>query len=213
MNENQVSKAAIQSNALAYKDGLVDLGIGLFFTFLAFQEPLEQRGLAEWVTYLPSFAAMAVGLIVYFVVKRKVIAPRIGMAKVSLRRNPARRGIFLFAVALQLVTLVIYILAATGWLKEMFPSGTGWAIDGFFALAIFGFFAYLASNADAPRFYLYGLLLGITMLVMVPLRGDFSLVAQLPIMISGLVMVAGGVWALVSFLRKYPPAEMEPANG
>jgi hypothetical protein len=211
MSENQISKAARRSNALSYQDGLVDLMIGVFFTLLALQEPLEQRGLAIWVSYLPSFIGMGIGLVAYFILKRKVVAPRIGLAKVSLRRNPARRSIFLFALILQLITLVIYIFAATGWLNELFPSGTGWLIDAFFAVAMFGFFAFLGYSVDAPRFYLYGLLMGATVLVNVPLRGDPRLVAQLPIMISGLVMVVCGAWVFSRFLRTYP--EQEAVNG
>jgi hypothetical protein len=152
-------------------------------------------------------------LVAYFILKRKVIAPRIGLAKISLRRNKARRSIFLFALGLQLVTLVIFILAATGILNDWFPSGTGWWIDAFFAVAIFGFFAYLANSADAPRFYIYGLLLGASPLFAVALRGDMRLVAQLPIMVPGLVMVIGGLFTLLSFLKEYPPVEMEMTNG
>jgi hypothetical protein len=210
---DQFQKAAKKVNALAYKDGLVDLLIGVFFTFLAFQEPLEMRGLPEWVTYLPSFLAMGLGLMGYAVAKRKLVMPRIGRAEVSIRRNPARRGVFLFALALQLVTLLIYILASTGKLGEWLPSQSSWVIDAFFALAIFGFFAYLGHNADAPRFFLYGLLLGVTVLAQAGLRGDMRLVAQLPILISGLVMVAGGVFTLTSFLRRYPPMDLEAGNG
>ena len=213
MSQNQISKAARQMHALAYKDGMVDLMLGGFFVFLALQEPLEQRGLAVWVSYLPSFIAMGVGLVAYFLVKRKVVAPRIGLAKISLKRNPPRRGVFILAVGLQLVTLLIYVLAMTGRLGEMFPSGTGLWIDAFFALAFFGFFAYLGYTADAPRFYLYGLLLGSNALIQVSLRGNMSLVAQLPIMIPGLVMVLGGILTLAAFLRDYPPAEMGAANG
>ena len=199
-------------NAMAYKDGLVDLMIGAFFTLLAFQEPLEMHGYAVWVSYLPSFAAMALGLLAYAIVKRKVVAPRIGMAKVSLQRNPARRSIFLFAVALQLVTLVIYILSVNGWLSQNMPARPGWLIDAFFALATFGFFAFLANSSDAPRFYLYGAALGTVMMIAPFTRGDFRLVAQLPIMLAGLVMVVGGVITLVSFLKNYPPVDLEAAN-
>ncbi len=210
---NQINKASQKMYALTYKDGLVDLMIGSFFALLAFQEPLEQKGFAVWVSYLPAFAAMAVGLVVYAVVKRKVVMPRIGRAEISMRRNPARRNIFLYAVALQLVTLVIYILAATGKLGEVFPSRPGWLIDAFFAVATFGFFAFLGYTADAPRFYIYGLVLGATMMIQFSLRGDMRLVAQLPIMVAGLVMVAGGVITLISFLKQYPPVDLEAANG
>ena len=128
---NQINKASQKMYALTYKDGLVDLLIGSFFALLAFQEPLEQKGFAVWVGYLPAFVVMAVGLVVYAVVKRKVVMPRIGRAEISMRRNPARRNIFLYAVALQLVTLVIYILAATGKLGDVFPSRPGWLVDAF----------------------------------------------------------------------------------
>ncbi len=212
MSTNQVSQAARQMNAMAYKDGLMDLMIGAFFTLLALQEPLEMRGYAEWVTYLPSFTAMAIGLVVYAVVKRKVVMPRIGMAKVSLQRNPARRNIFLFALALQLVTLVIFILSANGWLSQNLPARPSWLIDAFFAVATFGFFAFLGFSADAPRFYLYGAALGIVMMIAPFTRGDFRLVAQLPIMFAGLVMVVGGVVTLISFLKCYPPVDLETAN-
>ena len=43
-------------------------------------------------------------------------------------------------------------------------------------------------------------------------RGDFRLVAQLPIMFAGLVMVVGGVVTLISFLKRYPPVDLETAN-
>ena len=59
MSTNQVSQAARQMNAMAYKDGLVDLMIGAFFALLALQEPLEMHGWPVWLSYLPSLAAMA----------------------------------------------------------------------------------------------------------------------------------------------------------
>jgi hypothetical protein len=210
---NQINKAARKTLALTYRDGLVDLLLGVFFTLLAFQEPLEQRGLAVWISYLPSLVAMAIGLVVYAVVKRKVVMPRIGRAQVSLRRNPARGRVFLFAVALQLITLVIYILASTGKLGEIFPARPDWLIDAFFAVATFGFFAFLGYSADAPRFYVYGLVFGANMMVQFVLRGDTRLVAQLPIMFAGLVMIVGGALALTSFLKQYPPVDLEAANG
>lgn len=210
---NQINKASQQMYALSYKDGLVDLMIGTFFALLAFQEPLELQGYAVWVSYLPSFVAMGIGLVLYAVIKRKIVMPRIGRAEMSVRRNPARRNVLLFAAGLQLVTLVIYILAATGRLGEVFPARPGWLIDAFFAVATFGFFAFLGYSADAPRFYLYGLVMGATMLIQFSLRGDMRLVAQLPILFAGLVMVAGGVVTLVSFLKHYPPVDLGASNG
>ena len=89
----------------------------------------------------------------------------------------------------------------------------GWLIDAFFAVATFGFFAFLGYSADAPRFYLYGLVMGATMLIQFSLRGDMRLVAQMPILFAGLVMVAGGVFTLVSFLKQYPPVDLGASNG
>ena len=212
MSSNQVTNAARRMNALSYKDGLVDLLLGSFFVLLALQEPLEMHGWQVWQSYMPSFAGMAIGLVIYAVVKRKVVAPRIGVARVSLRRNPPRRNIFIFALLLQLVTLVIFILASTGWLSANLPSRPGWLVDAFFALATFGFFAFLGYTIDAPRFYIYGLVLGSTMMAQFALRGDSRLVAQLPVIFAGLVMVIGGAVSMTNFLKDYPVVEMEEGD-
>jgi hypothetical protein len=212
MSTNQVSKAANRTLALTYRDGLVDLLLGIFFTLLALQEPLELQGWPVWLSYLPSIGAMVIGLVIYAVLKRRVVAPRIGVANISVRRNPPRRNILIFAVVLQLVTLLIFILASSGWLSEYMPARPGWLIDAFFAVATFAFFAFMAYTIDARRFYLYGVVLASTMLIQPSLRGDMRLVAQLPVMFAGLVMVVGGAIALSSFLREFPVVEMEDTH-
>lgn len=210
---NQINKAARKTLALSYRDGLVDLLLGVFFTMLAFQEPLEQLGLPIWVSYLPSLGMMAVGVVIYAIVKRKVIAPRAGVAKISMRHNPPRRTLLLAAVALQLITLVIFILGSSGWLSENMPANAGWVIDAFFGVSIFGIFAFMGYVAGAPRFYIYGLLLALTTLDKGIWQPGNVWLENLPTLVAGLAMMIGGGASLASFIREYPPVDMEVANG
>jgi hypothetical protein len=210
---NQINKAARKTLALTYRDGLVDLLLGAFFTLLAIQEPLEQQGLPVWLSYLPSLGIMAIGVVIYAIVKRKVIAPRIGVAKISMRHNPPRRTLLLLAVGLQLITLVIFILASNGWLNENIPAQAGWVIDAFFGIAIFGFFALMGYVAGAPRFYLYGLLLALTTFDKGIWQPGNVWLENLPTLAAGMAMVIGGSVSLVSFIREYPRVDMEAANG
>lgn len=213
MSENQVSNAARRSLSLTVKDGLWDIVLGSFFVFLSLQDPLEQRGLAVWVSYLPSFAAMGIGLVLYAWAKRRLVLPRIGLVKISLRRSKERRRVLGLAVGLQLFTLLVFVLAMTGWLGETFPNQPGWLMDAIFGVLIFAFFTFFAYIMDTPRFYLYGLLLGLTPPLGVLLRPEGAVVNTLPQLIAGLVMVLVGTWVFVRFLQAYPLSDQETVHG
>lgn len=208
MTTNSVQKASRRSLGLTYKDGLFDILLGSFFVLLAIQEPLEQKGFQVWVSYLPAMLTMGIGLPVYYWLKKKVITPRIGIARISLRKNAPRRTIFLLALALQIITLVIFILASNGWLGEVLTAKTGWVIDAFFGIAIFGIFAFIGYIVEAPRFYLYGALLGMGPLLGL-LLGTIEVVSHVPTFLAGVAMVIGGWLALRAFLREYPVVEAE----
>ncbi len=212
MSENQISNAARRSLALTVKDGLWDLLLGSFFVFLALQDPLEQRGIAVWVSYLPAFAVMGIGLVLYMWAKRRIITPRIGLVKISLRRSKERRTVLGLAIGLQLFTLLVYILAMTGWLGRTFPSQPGWLMDALFGVLIFAFFAVFAYTMDTSRFYLYGILLGLTPPLGVILRPEGAVVTTVPQFITGLVMVVCGAWVFARFLRQYPLNGQENAH-
>jgi hypothetical protein len=211
MTTNSIQKASRRSLGLTYKDGLFDILLGSFFVLLAVQVPLEQRGFQVWVSYLPALLTMGIGLPVYYWVKKKIVAPRIGIARISLRKNAPRRSIFLIALALQLITLVIFILTVNGWLGEVLTAKTGWVIDAFFAVAIFGVFAFIGYLVDAPRFYLYGLLLGMGPLLAILVDTD-ELVSHIPTLLTGVAMVIGGALALTRFLKEFPVVEAEVGN-
>jgi hypothetical protein len=213
MSSNQEKNAARRSLALNFKDGLWDILLGGFFILLAIQEPLEQRGLEIWASYMPALLTMGLGIPIYALLKKKVVIPRIGLVKIGFRSNPARRWLLGLAIGLQLITLAIFILGYTGWLGENMPEKSGWLIDVFFGVAIFGFFAYIGYIMDAPRYYFYGLLLGLSPSFGVLLDIHNKVVSHIPVLFAGLVMVIGGVVTLISFLKAYPLVEQEVVNG
>jgi len=212
MAANQFTNASRRSVALSFKDGLWDVVLGSFFILLAIQQPLENQGLEVWASYMPSIVGMAVGVLIYYWLKRKLVTPRIGLVKASFRTNQTRRWMLLLILALQLITLLFFVLGYLGSLGDIIGPHSVWVIDAFFSLAIFGFFAYLAYTMDALRFYLYGFLLGLSPIMNIIFTAD-QLAADYSTLAAGVVMVVFGVVTFVSFLRKYTPVEQETTNG
>lgn len=212
MSDKNLTQASRRSIALTLKDGLWDVMLGSFFVLLAIQEPLEKRGLEIWVSYLPAILAMGLGLPIYYLLKRKFVVPRMGFVKISLRNNPTRRWLLGLAVALQMITLVIFILAFNGKLGNFISADSAWVIDAFFSVAIFGFFAFMAYTMSTPRLYLYGILLGLSPLMGFILNTD-EVVSNIPAFAAGAVMVLVGLVTFFAFLKKYPPVEQEVDNG
>ncbi|HKJ25997.1 MAG TPA: hypothetical protein VJ965_00040 [Anaerolineales bacterium] len=212
MSTNQLTQASRRSLALTLKDGLWDILLGSFFVLLAIQEPLEKQGLKIWVSYLPAILTMGLGLPIYYMLKRKFVVPRMGLVKISLRKNKARRWLLGLAVALQIVTLIIFILAFRGTLGNFVSAGFSWTIDAFFSVAIFGFFAFMAYTMSTSRFYVYGILLGSSPLLGLLLNTD-EVVSHIPTFVAGLAMVLLGIATFRAFMKNYPLAEQEEVNG
>ena len=124
MAANQITNASRRSLALTFKDGLWDIVLGSFFILLGIQQPLEDRGLEVWVSYMPSLVGMAVGLLIYYWLKRKLVTPRIGLVKISLRNNQARRWMLVLLLVFQLITLAIFILGYLGTLRDFVSSSS-----------------------------------------------------------------------------------------
>jgi hypothetical protein len=209
MNLKQAEQKTI---ALSAKDGLVDILMGIMFVIFASVESLENAGVSPLASYLPVAVYLAVGIPAFNIVKRRLIAPRTGLVRVSLRHNRQKRNIFIAVIGLQVFTLIIFLLALRsnlGWLPERLPD---WLIDAVFGTGIFLVFSMLAYSMQAPRFYLYGFLLGLSLPLGVILQAEGHAFNSLPQAITGIIMALGGIYTLMQFLRTYPVQKGE-ANG
>ncbi len=208
-----LKSAERNSLALNFRDGLWDMLLGSFLVALAFQGPLEQNGTAVWLSYMPAAGIMLVGLAGYWLAKRKLVVPRIGIIKISLRHSKTRRWMLGLAIGLQLITLLIFVLGMSGWLGKNLGGQPHWLVDAFFGVLAFSFFAFLGYTMDTPRLYLYGLALGLSMPLGVLIRSESQVVNTLPMLAAGGVMLVGGGIALALFLNRYPLYDEGGAHG
>lgn len=211
--EMNLKKAERRAFSMRYKDGLLEINLGLFLALIAMVDTFEAGGLSRFQSYLPAIVVFAAGLLTYYLVKPRVVDPRLGMIKVSPRNNAPQRWLLILAVALQLVTLAVFIMASSGSLSAAMQDAPDWIVDAAFGIAIFGFFALWGYYVEAPRFYLYGLLLGAAMPAQQAFWPDSQELFYNLNLIAGVVMLAAGSVVFVRFLRRYPVVTGEAANG
>lgn len=210
LNVNQAERKAM---SLQFKDGLLETNLGIFFALMALVGPLEASGRSRFVGYILALAVFAAGMIAYYFLKAKVVSPRLGKVKLSPRSNKPKRRLLMVAIAIQMVTLAIFFMARDGSLGAALENAPSWIMDAVFGLILFAFFALIGYSAEAPRFYLYGLLLGLAMPVQQALwPGDPGFIPS-PNMIAGAVMAVVGMWVFARFIRTYPVMEGEISNG
>jgi hypothetical protein len=77
-NPLNVKKAERRAMSLQFKDGLLEINLGIYFALLTLVEPLEEIGISRWIGYLILFGIFAAGLVVYFILKGRVVGPRLG---------------------------------------------------------------------------------------------------------------------------------------
>lgn len=211
---NNISVKDAERNVLRYyqKDGLWDVLMGLFFVFMALGDKLTGLGLPEEYDVAPALVYLAVGLAAYTLLKKRVVAPRVGLVKVGPMRNRQKRRLIFVAFGLNVVTLAVFLLAASGWLGSSLSGRPAWLVDAFFGVLIFGFFTFMAYTVDTPRFAFYGLLLGIAPVLGVVLSANGELFDTGPTLLAGAVMAVAGTAIFINFLKENPVAQEETAG-
>lgn len=213
MSNNLSVKAAERKVLRLYqKDGLWDVLMGLFFVMLALGDKFAGFGLPEPYQDFVSLGYLAVGLAAYYLLKNRVVAPRVGVVKISPIRNSQKRRIVLVAFGLFVATWVIFLLSSSGWLQSSLSGRPPWLIDAFFGTAIFGVFALMAYSMDTPRFAFYGFLLGISPVLGVMLDARGEAFNSGPTLLAGAVMALVGIYVFINFLKENPVVEVEVEN-
>jgi hypothetical protein len=212
-NTLNVNKAERKAMSLQFKDGLLEINLGIYFALLTLVGPLEETGISRGFGYLIFLGIFAAGFVVYFILKGKVVSPRLGNVKLSPRSNAPKRWLLIVAVVIQLLTLGVYFLSSNGTLGEALKGAPSWIVDAGFGVAVFAFFALIGYFAEAARYYLYGLVLGAAMPVQqIFWPGDPGFIPS-PNMIAGIIMAVGGLLVFARFIRTYPVMEGEAADG
>jgi hypothetical protein len=156
------------------------------------------------------FIFLGIGLGFFLLGKKYITQPRLGVVKFGLKRK-GRKLKTLIVLSINLVILLILFLIrfTNPELNLEFPGFLDGLILGLlFITAPICFAAYFIQY---PRFYLYGLLVGISFFltdlfyIFVPEPFDTLIVYGL---ISGIIIMIGIV-LLIRFLKKYPVPKEE----
>jgi hypothetical protein len=198
-------------------DGIWEIYLGLFFTLMSLY-PLTRKLLGPaWNIVLVTGVLLAlVGFV--WLLKRSLTLPRTGVVKFNQGTKSKIRIANIITWVLVLGTFAVMILSANRILNEptwkKLPKWfTDFDVDLVFALLIFACFAVIASAMSLPRFYLHGLLLGISNFAATVLLVYNDVKFQWPVAIAGSIIAIIGAFELVRFLQKYPVPEMETVNG
>ena len=215
-NQLNLAQAERRALSLSMVDGVWEVFLGLFFFVQAFIDPLESLGTTRLQAYIPLILYLPLGFLAFYLLKRRVTTPRIGLVKTSARTNQQEKRIFIWVWLIVLLTFAVFISASLGVFEQMGWRGgwlLAWGVDLLFGLLTFAVFSLLAYSLMAPRFYLYGVLLGTAMPLTAFLREQNVWINSLPMMLAGLVMVIGGALVFARFLRHYPLAERTESDG
>ncbi len=138
-----------------FSDGLIDIGVGCYLLVFAIAPLLEDTALGDWssVLFLPFWLLVNAAI---FLLKKRVVAPRIGSVTFGGFRRARLKRMKLFLMALLALGLILSF--AVLFIPGVIPGD--WTFPITLAAILFGFGILAAIYTDYPMFYLYALLAG-----------------------------------------------------
>jgi hypothetical protein len=140
-------------------DGLWDVLLGCFVLLFALA-PLLSEPLGDFwssMIFLP-FWGLVYGAI--WLLRRRVVAPRVGRATLGRARRARLSTFTRVLLAVNVLALILGVVVALNY-----ASVPGLLVAGLLGAALLIAFTFAAYLLDFPRFYVYGLLLGLSPLV------------------------------------------------
>ena len=208
--ENHVFKLA------TFEDGIWEIYLGLFFAMMSVHS-ITRNYFGPVVNAMLVLGVLVVLVGLAWLINKNHVRPRIGLVKFGAGMKKKVRISRGFLMLLVLVTLLLVVVASQGLLKE-----SGWNnlpkwvrdfdVDLIFAIVIIILFSAIAYQLDLPRFYLYGILLGVgnfSSTVMLVYHGKLF---QWPLAIAGGIILLSGISVFIRFNEKCPRPK-EAANG
>ena len=209
MSSMNLKDAERKTLRLSNQDGLWDILLGLTFVSLALSAPLRDKVSHPLLSYIPMALFLLIGIPLYTYIKKRVVGPRTGLVKVSMRSNSQQRKMLVYIIGLQLVTLAVFLLAINGKIGDWMAGSPSWTVDAFFGFGVALMFALIAYGMDTFRFYIYGILLGMGMPLSVALSSDNIRYTHYPNLLVGGLMALVGVIVLILFIRRCPVVTQE----
>jgi len=195
----ELEKKAFKST---FQDGLWDIFIGFLFTQFAIAPFLSDRGLNDFWSSAVLFPIYMIVLAVVMMLKKYVVAPRLGMVQFSKKRKSKFKNLILMTN----IILVIGIIAAA-FFVDLSNLNIKWLFPATFSLMILIGFSVAGYMLDLIRFYIYGAMNSLAV-VAGELLYKFAGVSHhgfpLAFGVTSSIMIIVGIVLLVNFIRKYP---------
>ncbi|MFX0105396.1 MAG: hypothetical protein ACFE75_07895 [Candidatus Hodarchaeota archaeon] len=190
-----------------FNDGLWDLFIGLIILTLGFSTLFGLLfNLPElWNVIIPSLMGNIIAFLVFYLGKRFITIPRIGIVKFGPKRKSKQLKLKIFLFMVFIVNIILFILPFTGIIDYT-------QIEPLFLILILGIgiftipFCVVAYFLDFARLYYYAFLAGIGLFLtemLSPIVGA-PLDTILIFGTIGGVIVIIGLYYFIRFLKTYP---------
>ena len=203
MKDKELERVERDAFRKFHEDGLFDIYLGALLGIMGsaswFADELGSGGLG-----MLAYAALVGVIIVAFTLARKRITrPRLGEFKPAPPRKRKILNTRLVLLGSVIFGLLLFWAFAdggsrVGTLRAFMPAI--WFVN---AMVVFGAMAYYL---DIPRFYVYGILVGLPLAIETALELYTGITASPLILFAGagLIIVGVGTYRFVHFLREYP---------
>jgi hypothetical protein len=210
MNANldlkQTEKASYK--LAAYADGTADISLGLVMILLGIYPTTRELLGVYW--NFPLFL-FALGLVVYaqFRVKKRITPSRIGIVEFGEKVKNRAKVALLITVVLFTLTVLTWVGAAQGFFN-LLPDWLGsYGVEIIFAVVILSIFGSIAYTLEMTRFYLYGFMLSISLI----LQAFLDTYDGVQFLASGLIITVIGFFLMHRFLKQFPEQLAAADNG
>ncbi|MDH4139432.1 MAG: hypothetical protein OEV43_02555 [Coriobacteriia bacterium] len=186
-----------------YDDGLFDIFLGTMLAMMPVASMIE-TWLPNELSRMAVLVAVYAGLVLAFtLLRRGIVRPRLGTIKPTRERRRKVHGTTLVLAGSVLLGLLVWAVTA---LRGAGNTDFVDYIPLVFLLNATVVFAAMAYLLDVPRFYAYGPLFGMSIVVLEYSRTLLDI--KIPVFVAfglpALIIVGVGVYKLVRFLRDYP---------
>ncbi len=199
INLKDLERKAFRST---FQDGLWDIFIGFLFTQFAIAPFLSERGLSDFWSSAAFFPIYMIVLAGVMLLKKYVVAPRLGMVQFSKKRKSRFKRLILMTN----IILVIGIIAGV-FFVDISNLNIKWLVPATFSLILLIGFSATAYLLDLTRFYIYGAMNSLAVVVgelLYQFAGAVHHGFPVAFGVTSSVTIIVGIVLLVKFIRKYP---------
>jgi len=158
------------------------------------------------IIHLALMASIAFGILW---AKKGLTHSRIGLVKFGDKAKQRTKVAFLVSFITVFLTSLVWVLSTNGYFLPKSSWLGQYGFDILIAVVILVLFSALAYSLNIIRFYLYGVLFAAS----IPLQVFLPRLKWFPLIASGIIITAIGVYLLIQFLKGFPAVDAEMDGG